>query len=89
MKKILSLLVLLQILLFAQAQTLTQTVKGTLIDKVSEKPLSGATVNVDGTSLSALTDANGRWSIAAVPLGRIKLTISFVGYATASIPEVR
>jgi len=88
MKKLLTFLLLLQTALFAEAQVLTQTVKGTILDKVSEKPLAGATVSVEGTNLSALTDAGGRWAINSVPLGRIKLNITFVGYTSASIPEV-
>ncbi len=80
-------LVLFQCLLI-QAQQPTQTVKGTVTDKISEKPLAGASVNIEGTPLTALTNAAGEFIINGVSIGRIKLNISFVGYGAASIPEV-
>ncbi|HZH66140.1 MAG TPA: TonB-dependent receptor, partial [Flavisolibacter sp.] len=87
MKKFLTLTFVLAAI-FTQAQSLTQTVKGTITDKISEKPLAGATVGVEGTSLTALTDVNGVFTIASVPVGRVKLAVSFIGYGTVSIPEV-
>lgn len=88
MKKILLFSVLLFGLLIANAQNLTQTVRGIITDKISEKPLAGASVNVEGSSLSSLTDANGVFILKRVPIGRIKINISYVGYQAASIPEV-
>lgn len=82
------LLSLLLVSIASQAQTLTQTIRGTIIDKVSEQPLSGASVSVEGTALKALTNASGSFAIPGVPIGRVKINISFVGYAAASIPEV-
>jgi hypothetical protein len=72
----------------AGAQAGTQTVRGTIIDKVSEQPLSGATVAVEGTTLKATTNAAGTFSLSGVPIGRVRISISSVGYAAASIPEV-
>ena len=74
--------------LFASSQRLTQTVRGTVSDKISEKPLAGATVNVEGASSSAVTDANGLFVLDNIPIGRTTINISFVGYQSASIPEV-
>lgn len=71
-----------------QAQSLTQTVRGTITDKISEKPLSGASVSIEGTTLTTLSNSEGVFVFSGVPLGRIKLTISFVGYGAASLPEV-
>lgn len=72
----------------SHGQNPAQTVKGAIIDKISEKPLSGASVSVEGSSISALTDVDGIFVLRHVPMGRIKINISFVGYQTASIPEV-
>src|SRR6185369_10260106 len=44
-----------------------------------EAPLSGATVTVEGTNITATTDEAGRFSIAAPP-GRITLRADFSGF---------
>ncbi len=74
--------------IFTFAQNLSQTVKGTITDKISEKPLAGASVSVEGGSLSSTTDANGIFVLKDVPVGRIKINISFVGYQATSLPEI-
>lgn len=70
------------------AQSNYQTVKGTVLDKVSEKPLAGATVKIESMAISAVTDANGFFSLKNVPSGRISLSITYSGYQTATIPEI-
>jgi hypothetical protein len=88
MKKVILLLCFACISLISIAQSLTQTVKGTITDKISEKPLAGVTITVEGTALSVISDSNGMFVINNVPVGRIRLNISTVGYQPASIPEV-
>lgn len=74
----------------AQGQNLRQTVKGRAIDKVTQMPLPGASVQVMGItpSLAAVTDAEGNFRIANVPVGRHSIEVKFVGYAPFTIPEV-
>lgn len=71
-------------------QTLTQTVRGTVIDQDSRIPLIGATVVVVGTDpiIGAATDADGRFSIAQVPIGRISLLVRYMGYSDRAVPEI-
>jgi len=72
----------------AGAQTITQNVKGVVIDKASEKPLQGATVSiVDGTN-NVVTDAQGKFILKGVPIGRQKIAITFQGYKPVIVPEV-
>jgi hypothetical protein len=71
-----------------QAQSLTQTIRGIITDKISEKPLSGASISIEGTGLSTLSNTVGIFVLTGVPVGRVKLNISFVGYGAVSIPEV-
>lgn len=68
---------------FIQAQT-TQTIKGTVKDKVSQLPIIGATVVLENSSpqLGASTNADGQFVIENVPLGRQSLTCSYIGYET-------
>jgi TonB-linked SusC/RagA family outer membrane protein len=72
------LLISLFIVQLAFAQT---TIKGTVVDKVNQ-PVIGATVVVDGSTLGAVTDVNGEFSIKDVPSGAT-LTFSFVGMKPA------
>jgi len=74
----------------AQSSRLTQTVRGVVIDKTSEKPIPGVTVQVAGVVpvIGAVTDEAGRYVLQAVPLGRQQFSYGSAGYQTAVIPEV-
>ena len=56
-------------------QATTATVTGVLQDQATGILLSGRTVTVQGTSLSGVSDSNGSFSIANVPIGSITLVI--------------
>ncbi|HEU4469647.1 MAG TPA: TonB-dependent receptor [Flavisolibacter sp.] len=88
MKKLLALFCLISAVFVMQAQSLTQTVKGIVSDKISQKPLSGVSVQVEGTGLSAITSESGAFELKGVPAGRIRLVFSAIGYQPASIPEL-
>lgn len=64
------------------AQDLTQTIRGTVVDKESQFPLIGVTViiNTSGQELGATTDAEGVFRIENVPLGRQTVAFSYIGY---------
>ena len=62
-----------------------KTVTGTVIDKSTGEPVIGATVRVDGTSLGAATDLNGRFTIANVPETAKLLKVSYVGMNDAEV----
>ncbi|WP_205510110.1 TonB-dependent receptor [Longitalea arenae] len=70
------------------AQHHTQTVKGTVVDKASEKPLAGVSVTVAGMTIGVTTDSTGNYTLANVPVGRQRISFSSVGYKPVSIPEV-
>jgi len=74
----------------AFSQKLTQTVRGTIIDTDSKLALIGATVVIVGTNppISAATDANGNFRIEKVPVGRIILQLSYIGYETKTISDI-
>lgn len=73
-------------MVFAQAQNITQNIKGVVIDKVSEKPLQGVTVTL--TNQTTATNNNGKYILKDVNTGRVSITFSYVGYKTVSVPEV-
>src|SRR5688572_4308813 len=62
-------------------QTLTQTVKGKVIDRESKVPLTGVSVVLQNSHphLGAISDANGMFSLK-VPLGLQSLKLTYVGY---------
>jgi len=81
------------LLLFAtclKAQTITQTVKGTIIDQANELPLPGATVVILHTEplLGAASDANGNFRIEKVPVGRYDIKVSYLGYELYMMKEI-
>ncbi len=84
------LLLLLWLPSITAAQTLTQTVRGKIIDQEAQSPLPGANVLVLDTDplLGTSTEADGSFRIERVPVGRHTLKISCVGYEDAQIPEL-
>ena len=69
----------------------TQTVRGRVIDAVSNSPLPGASVviaNTGETVLGSTSDSEGFFRIAQVPLGRHTLKITFIGYEEQTISNI-
>ena len=67
---------------FVAAQT-TGTVKGTVLDAATQRPLDGAQISVVGTDLGTLTNAAGQYQFN-VPLGQVILRIRRVGYGSSN-----
>lgn len=72
------------------AQTLTQTVRGTVVDQVSQSPLPGANVIIVNSNpfLGAATDLDGAFVLKNVPVGKQTLKISFLGYKEYILPNI-
>jgi hypothetical protein len=72
------------------AQTLTQTIRGTIVDQVTKMPLPGATVIVLNTDplMGATTNIEGEFKIQKIQVGTYTLKVSFVGYKDFVIPNV-
>lgn len=69
----------------AEAQSSTQTenagrIRGTITDAKTSRPLVGALVTVDNTSLGVRTDDAGRFTITGVPTGEISVRVKLLGY---------
>ncbi len=82
MKRSISLFAFIIFSFAAFAQDLTQTIRGTIIDKQTQSTLPGANVLVLGTEplKASNSDENGKFRIDHVGLGRWQLKISFIGY---------
>lgn len=59
------------------------TVSGTVLDDANQ-PIPNATASIKGTTLSALTNANGRFTISNAPVGNIVL---FIDGSTSTDPD--
>ena len=66
------------------AQNITQTVRGQIIEKQTQASLPGATVLVleSNPVTASISDYNGYFQIENIPVGRISIQISYVGYNT-------
>jgi TonB-linked SusC/RagA family outer membrane protein len=58
-----------------------QTIKGVVLDENSEAVI-GANVSVPGTTIGAVTDTNGNFSLNNVPADQKTIQISYLGYLT-------
>jgi len=74
----------------AQSLKLSQTVRGTIIDIDSKQPLIGVTITIAGSDpfVGTVTNAEGSFKLQNVPLGRIDLQISCIGYNALTIPNI-
>ena len=82
MKKIKFLVLLIPVLLLSlnlEAQN-KATIEGSVTDLSSGEFLIGANVYFENTGIGSITDVNGHFSIAQIPVGEYKLIISYIGY---------
>jgi len=76
------LLVIFSNLSFSQSDG---SVSGKVTDKQTNEALSGATVSIKGTAISAVTNNEGNFIIKKLKAGKMVLEISYVGYETIEI----
>lgn len=71
-------------------QEFTQTLRGTAIDSDTKVPMIGANIIVlDSDPIKgASTDVNGNFIIEKVPIGRVNIQISAIGYETQTIYNI-
>ncbi len=67
----------------------TGKIAGRITDGESGEGLPGANVQIEGTSLGAATDVDGNYTILNVPPGLYTVSISFIGYQTTRVRDVR
>jgi hypothetical protein len=76
----------------AQTSKPTQIVKGTISDKAVKTPLIGATIQMLTTAgentTGAVSDADGHFRIAGVPIGKASLRVTYLGYKPAVLNNV-
>jgi hypothetical protein len=79
---------------FSFSQNLTQTIRGTVFDADNRLPLIGATVYLTpsaapaGEGSGTSTDENGNFRFENVPVGRVELALSYIGYENLLVPNL-
>jgi hypothetical protein len=68
----------------------TGIIKGQILDKQSETPLIGATVELLFTKMATgvTADENGYYKLENVPVGRQTIRISYIGFESITIPNI-
>ncbi len=77
-------LVIIGPLLWGNLSGQSGIVKGTVKDTNGEI-LIGATVMVQGSTLGTITNADGQYTLASVPLGSVIMEASFIGYGKQTV----
>jgi outer membrane receptor protein involved in Fe transport len=86
MKNVLILFFLIQSCLMAGV---TGKLAGKITDGKTGEPLIGANVLIEGTGLGGATDVNGQFVIINIPPGTFKVKVSFIGYETVLVENVK
>lgn len=84
--------VLCVLMLLAPALLLAGTtgkIAGVVTDAATGEGLPGVSVRIEGTSLGAATDIEGRYTVLNVPPGLHDVTSSYVGYKRTTVRGVR
>ena len=63
------------------------TIKGTITDRQTKEPLTGATVQVSGTAQGAVADLDGNYTLE-LKNGTYTLTVRYIGYKDMTIKAV-
>lgn len=74
--------VLLAPIVCAQA---TGSVTGVVLDETTQRHLPGASVKLQGSSVTTHTDRSGAFQLLRVPTGPQTIIVSYVGYEVVSI----
>src|SRR5688572_11699295 len=70
---------------------LSQTIRGSIRDEITDVPLPGATILItkgNGLPLGSSSDSLGNFSVLNVPVGRISIIVSCIGYNTRILENV-
>lgn len=86
--RIFILIVFLSYFSVANSQVLKQKIKGVVLDQSSNIPIAKATIRIESQQIFSVSDSNGNFVLADVPLGRFDLEITCAGYESSLIKEI-
>lgn len=85
MKRLLSITLLLA---FLSLEAMAGILKGTIIDKQTKEPLTGATVQVMNSATGAVADIDGNYQLS-IKNGSYTLSVKYVGYKSIEIKDIK
>ena len=89
MRTIKSLLILLAILFPAIAFTQKGEIKGQILNQRNNEPIEFAGLQIQGTTIGGVSDANGSFVLSNVSPGFVRLIVSFLGFETTVSSEIQ
>ncbi len=68
----------------------TGIIKGTIVDKQSETPMVGATIELLNSEVpnGVVTDIDGYFILENVPVGRQSIRVSYIGFESITLPNI-
>ena len=87
MKRILAFFLLITPVLTI-AQNNSQTIRGSITDKLMQTPIIGATIQLSNLNLGCISDSVGNYVLKNLPPDRYELKIVFFGYKTLILPNI-
>lgn len=93
MKNFFTTCIICLLILSAKAQSITQTVKGRVVEKESKAPMSGVVVVLvpagnSPSNLGTQTDDNGYFKLNNVPVGKQSFLFKYLGYQNVSLENI-
>jgi hypothetical protein len=90
MKKILLFAILFFLMVSGRANEVTQTIRGTVMDRQSRTTLPGATVLLVHTDpvRGASSDPSGHFRFESVEVGRVSIRVSYMGYYDVTLSNI-
>lgn len=87
MKRILAFFLLITPVLTI-AQNNSQTIRGSITDKLTQTPIIGATIQLSNLNLGCISDSVGNYFLKNLPPDRYELKIVLFGYKTLILPNI-
>ena len=81
MNKLLTAFFIIIIYLVA-SDTSAQSIKEKVIDATNSEPLVGATINIVGTNMGAISDVDGKYSVDGMNAGIYDIKVTYIGYTS-------
>ena len=85
---------LLYLILFvagsSYSETITQTLRGQVTDRQTLQPLPGANIIIPGSDplMGTTSDINGNFILPEVPVGRVDIRVTFMGYREVFLSSI-
>ncbi len=64
------------------------SITGFVVDKLTQQPLEGASIQLDGTDKGTVADSMGKFRISSIPVNTYNLQLSKLGYKTFTLYNI-